>query len=270
MYNYKVCLLAILLTVFIVDFCHGDKKLLDNNIERFGDETVEDEVMKIADGTKIMIPQEHKWNSDFKRRFESHEEKENLKMASLLGSFLKNHHVIDTGAHVGDTGLYLALKAREIGRDDIKIIMIEPDKSKVDYINLVADINGLTNVVTMNYGLGMIHSRGSLDRSDNNEGGWKVNTDSNKSEFDIERMDALITRRYHQIGLMHIDVEGMEHQVLLGADRLLNTTEYIMIELNNLGDRVKERELLHSHLFKKIEGGKDSGYKNGNELYHRI
>tara|TARA_X000001036_G_scaffold354289_3_gene335845 strand:- start:5171 stop:5953 length:783 start_codon:yes stop_codon:yes gene_type:complete len=260
--------MSILLTLFIVDFCHGDE-IFGVKIERFGDETVENEVVKKADGTKIKIPEKNRWNDDFKERFEGFEDPENLKMASLLPDFLRNHHVIDTGAHVGDTGLYLALKAREIGRDDIKIIMIEPDKSKVEYINLLADINGLTNVVTMNYGLGMIHSQGSLDRSIH-PGGWTVKTDSNEGEFIVERLDALITRRYHQIGLMHIDVEGMEHQVLLGADRLLNTTRYVMIELNGLSDRSKERELLGDRLFKMVAGGKGSGYTNGNELYRRI
>ena len=66
---------------------------------------------------------------------------------------------------------------------------------------------------------------------------------------------------------MHIDVEGMEHQVLLGADRLLNSTKYIMIELNHLADRGRERELLEKHMFQKIE---TSGYSNGNELYQRL
>jgi len=256
--------MSILLTLFIVDFCHGDE-IFGAKIERFGDETVENEVVKKVDGTKIKIPENHKWNDDFKKRFEeSGKEKENLKMASLLPDFLKNHHVIDAGSHLGDTGLYLALKARELGRDDIKVIMIDPDKSKIEYINLLADINGLTNVVTMKYGLGMIHSYGSLDRSGRNEGAWKVKTDSNEGEFIIERLDALITRRYHQVGLMHIVVEGMEHQVLLGADRLLNTTRYVMVDLNSLEDRTKERELLGDHLFKKIESSGSS------ELYRRI
>ena len=235
--------------------------------ETFADETTEKKVTKKADGTEIKIPEENAWNNDFKKRFESHEALENLKMASLLSTFDQNSVIIDSGAHIGDTGLYLALKAREMGRNDIKVIMIEPDKSKLEYINLLADINGLTNIVTLNYGLGMLHSKGSLDRSDKNEGAWKVKAGVSEGDFDIERLDTLITRRYQKIGLMHIDVEGMEHQVLLGADRLLNSTKYIMIELNHLADRGRERELLEKHMFQKIE---TSGHSNGNELYQRL
>jgi len=259
--DLKPYMLLGLLAVFIMEIVKDDIK------ENFVDTSIENLVTKESDGTEIKIPEKHNWNEDFSRRFKTHESQENLKMASLLASFDRNSIVIDSGAHVGDTGLYLAIKAREIGRDDIKVVMIEPDKSKIDYINLLADINGLTNIVTLNYGLGMLHSKGSLDRSSNNEGAWKVNSGVAQGDFDIERLDTLITRRYQKIGLMHIDVEGMEHQVLLGADQLLNSTKYIMIELNHLSDRVHERELLEKHMFKKVE---TSGFSNGNELYRRI
>ena len=259
--DLKPSLLLILVAFLIMELVKDDIK------ENFVDEGLDSVVKKKADGTEIKIPEEHDWNDDFKRRFETHEAAENVKMASLLTTFEQNSVIIDSGAHVGDTGLYLALKARDMGRDDLKVIMIDPDRSKLEYINLLADINGLTNVITMNYGLGMLHSKGSLDRTSKNEGAWKVKAGVEQGDFDIERLDTLITRRYQKIGLMHIDVEGMEHQVLLGADRLLNSTKYIMIELNHLSDRVRERELLKKHMFQKVE---TSGYSNGNELYRRL
>ena len=260
-YTFHPYLITIMAAVLILT-------MTSDNKERFADDDIVTTVKKEVDGTIIKIPEKHTLNKEFIRHFKSHQPLENVKMASLLDTFEHNSHVLDVGAHIGDTGLYLALKAKQLGRHDIKVILIEPDKEKIEYINLLADLNELTNVTTMNYGVGMIHSKGVLDRSGKWSPARKVII-KDKGEFDIERLDTLITRRYPRIGLMHIDVEGMEHQALLGADRLLLNTNYVMIELNNIVDRTKERELLKKYNFEKILGGKEAGYKHGNVLYRR-
>lgn len=47
------------------------------------------------------------------------------------------------------------------------------------------------------------------------------------------RMVALDDLQIENVDLIKIDVEGYEMQVLKGAEKLLQTTNYIMIELNN-------------------------------------
>jgi FkbM family methyltransferase len=225
----------------------------------------EETITKKIDGTQIIIPK-NKWFKDFKSRFINHESNENIVLSRLLSILPKNHSVIDVGSHVGDTGLYLAVKAKEIGRDDITIIMIDPDKGKIDFIKDVAKLNGINNIFLLNFGVGDKSGKGYLDKA-LHPGAWKVKLQENEGDFNIERLDSLIPQKYRNIGILHLDVEGMEHEALLGANQLLNTTKFIMIEMNGISDRTETRKLINSK-FKPF--GKNKGFANGNELYIRI
>ena len=72
----------------------------------------------------------------FKKRFEIHEPKSNVKMKELINKLRFKSSIVDVGSHVGDTGLYLAMIASKI-RPDLKIIMIDPDKSKISFIEVL-------------------------------------------------------------------------------------------------------------------------------------
>ena len=99
---------------------------------------------------------------DFKKRFENHELKTNTKLRDLLKK-IKNQDVLDAGAHVGDTGIFMAKYLKDIDKKGVKIIMVEPDKLKVDLINQLIKLNNLEYYTEVyNYALGKKYSKGKI------------------------------------------------------------------------------------------------------------
>ena len=107
-------------------------------------------IYKKIDNTCINYITNDTWSNDFKRRFENHEPKTNIKMKQLINNLRYKSSIIDVGSHVGDTGLYLAKIASKI-RPDITIIMIDPDKSKISFIEDMIKINNLKNCRCFNW-----------------------------------------------------------------------------------------------------------------------
>ena len=67
---------------------------------------------------------------------------------------------------------------------------------------------------------------------------------------------------------MHIDVEGMEYQCLLGSTNILKNMKYIMIELNLLNDRSNEYKFLKNNNFIELPNKKIKS-ENGNVLFKK-
>ena len=67
----------------------------------------------------------------------------------LLLSLPLNSSFLDVGAHLGDTVLTVALRARAIGRTDLRFFAFEPARRKCDFIRETVERNGLKGVVTV-------------------------------------------------------------------------------------------------------------------------
>ena len=167
-----------------------------------------------------------------------------LKLKELLGNFPTI--IIDVGSHVGDTGLYLAkILQTKYSEKNIKVIMIDPEESKIDFIKKMAEKNNLKNIITIVSGVSDTRGNGSMDKS-LHPGGWKIDDKSN-GNIKIDTIDNLCKGK--NISLFHIDVEGMEYKCLLGSVETIKNVEYIMIELNSISDRNKEVDFLTKNNF---------------------
>ena len=82
--------------------------------------------------------------------------------------------------------------------------------------------------------------------------------------INLDTLDNLCKNKL--ISLMHIDVEGMEYQCLLGSTNILKNIKYIMIELNGLSNRSKEYNFLKNNNFVEIPDKKIKS-ENGNVLF---
>lgn len=220
-------------------------------------------VYKLIDDTYLKVDTSLDWAKHFVYKFKHNEPYTNLKMKELLGKLPKNSAIIDVGAHVGDTGLYLAkhLKLRYPNRG-IRVIMIEPDASKVAFIRATAGLNGLEDYIELiNKGVSDVsNSKGSLDVNTKSPGATRLSQDGT-GNIEIDTMDKLC--RHRDVSMLHIDVEGMEYAALNGARHLLGKAKYVMIELNSLSDRTKERKLLVSYGYEHVPDPKiESEFKN--------
>ena len=205
------------------------------------------------------------WSKDFKNRFITHEPYTNIKLKELLEDLPNNSYIIDAGAHVGDTGLYLAkILDDKYKKKNIKVIMIEPDKTKINFINNMAKLNNLNNIATKNIGISDKKGKAKIDKT-THPGGWKIIENNSKGNIIIDTLDNICNNL--NISLIHLDVEGMEYKCLLGSQNILKNTKYVMIELNGISNnRNNEINILKKNSFIEFKDNKIKK-ENGNVLF---
>lgn len=221
-------------------------------------------IQKIIDNTPICVVKNHIWTNHFCKKFRGNEPYTNLKMKELLPELEDGSFIIDVGAHVGDTGLYLAyhLQTSYLNKH-IDVIMIEPDVTKVDFINKMIKLNHLNNCKVINCGVSDVPGSGSLEKNEEFPGATLVK-ESDGHEILIEKIDNLTNGL--NISMMHIDVEGMEHKCLVGSTDTLKNVKYIIIELNDICNRDAERVFLKNQDYVRIQNQQMYSEYN-NELY---
>ena len=118
---------------------------------------------KKKDNTSIELIN-HKWTNDFKKRFKNHEINSNLKLKELLIKLPNDTFIIDVGSHVRH-GIYLAkILQTKYSEKNIKVIMIDPEESKIDFIKKMAEKNNLKNIITIVF-VSDTRGNGSIDKS---------------------------------------------------------------------------------------------------------
>ena len=257
---YKLILIGALIAMTFVLFCVCVQRPHEKRKVRYAFEIVS----KKSDGTSVKLITNHRWSSDFKRRFENHETHSNLKLKELSNMLQPNTHIIDVGGHVGDTGLYLALVLQKNRNKHNQVIIIEPDRSKVAFIRAMVELNRLNNVVVIESGVSDKPGAGSLNHNRHNSGATTVKY--GEGDINIDTIDNLC--RGYNVALMHIDVEGMELECLKGSVRTLQHTKYVMIELNKIKERSEEVQFLISKGFVKHDDP-NVFKENGNVVFFK-
>ena len=126
----------------------------------------------------------------------------------------------------------------------------------------MAEKNNLDNLVTLNYGVNSKKENGNIDKS-THAGGWKIKKNEN-GDIKLDTIDNLCKNM--NISMIHIDVEGMEYDCLLGSINTINNVKYIMIELNSITERTNEVNFLKKNNFIHIPDDKIKN-ENGNNLF---
>jgi len=127
----------------------------------------------------------------------------------------KFKNVIDIGAWCGTWSKAIEPFARSV-------ISFEPDKVHFECLQRNCTINCIPRLEAVGSRIGTI----SLTQ-DNFTQAKRIDTSG-----DI-KLVTLDSTGYENVDLIKIDVEGYEMEVLKGAGKLLETVQYIMIELNN-------------------------------------
>ena len=157
-----------------------------------------------------------------------------------------NSAIIDCGAHIGDGSVSIAHALKYYNREDIIVYAIDPSKYKCEFIEFIKSKNNLNNLIILNYGLSNINSEyKTLKQSGENTGAWdwvQYNTTDTNNIEDVNninkfiKLDDLIKDNIikHKIGIIHLDVEGMEKEALIGGIETITLHKpYISIENNS-------------------------------------
>ena len=176
-----------------------------------------------------------RWSTDFTDRLNTHETKVNKLLNELILKIPDKSYIIDAGAHVGDTLTPLSHTAIKNNKN-VTLYGIDPDKTKISFIDEVCKINSLTNVKTIVGGLSNKKGTGKLKILDHipHAGAWIV--DDKGNDFNIYTIDQLF--RDKKISLIHLDVEGYEYRSLLGATETLRKYKpFLVVEILHGDDK---------------------------------
>ena len=251
-------LILILLVIFSLYYLKPEKGNY-NDIITVNNPYLENKSLKWIDSENNFM--ENNWPNTFDFDYEIKKD--------LLENSLKmpeNYGIIDCGAHIGDGSIPLAHALKYNNRSDIVVYAIDPSKYKCDFIEYMKKINNLDNLIVLNYGLSdkdnvkYTYAEKDVfgcDRGDNTGGiQWtikkhKSNT-NNKDDIRFIKLDTLFDKKLinHKIGVIHLDVEGMEDKVLIGGlNYISNNKPYISLED-------------HTNNTKKFENLLKNNYKN--------
>lgn len=129
-----------------------------------------------------------------------------------IGVEFAGKNAIDVGANIGNHSLYFS------GHFD-QVYSFEPNPRTYKVLSLNADL--VTNVSTYNFGLSDVDSIAKLSVNPNNIGASSVTSKLQENLVDIELRTIDSLGYLKNIGLIKIDVEGHEVEVIRGAESLI-------------------------------------------------
>lgn len=164
-------------------------------------------------------------------------------------------YIIDIGCHIGDTTTKLSDHLRVNNRDDVKILAIDPNKDKIDFINKLCNINNINNIKTIHSGVSDKKTH-SFEIKNGHSGMWKLKEDIN-GNIKVDTLDNICNGI--NIGLVHLDVEGHEYKALLGMINIIkNNHPPIMLEYLHGEDKKNIFNFLENLSYKQIWNGENN------------
>ncbi|TGB00739.1 FkbM family methyltransferase [Halobacillus salinus] len=162
---------------------------------------------------KFFLPNQN----DHIQRILAHGQKfyEEAMLADIEHRVPANSVIIDVGAYIGNHSVFFAKHC------DSQVYSIEPNRESFDLLKKNLQLNQVEDrTMVWNMGLGKESGKASLESfSDQNLGMSKLNRDD-EGLIHIETIDHLLAD-LHRVDVMKVDVEGMELDVLQGAEATL-------------------------------------------------
>ncbi|HVA96930.1 MAG TPA: FkbM family methyltransferase [Candidatus Acidoferrales bacterium] len=169
----------------------------------------------------------------------------------------KGDIVVDIGAHIG----YYTLIAASIVGDKGKVYAFEPDPSNFHLLKKNINVNGYTNVVTVNKAVSNKNGNKRLYLNDENRGDHRVFDSGDKRKsiaIAVVTLDDFFKDKKETIDFMKMDIQGSEVFAMKGARKIVDKskkikfiTEFMPFELDQSGSSAEEYlRLLKNNKFK--------------------
>lgn len=141
------------------------------------------------------------------------------------GVLSRDKSIVDIGAWLSDNAIVWA----SFLRDPALVYAIDPSPENIEFGKSVAKLNGVSNVrwveaVCSDKSGIPLHFQGKLDHARfNSVGAGKSNGMTSKT------LDEVVGSAIENVGLLHVDVEGLEFSVLKGARQVIARSKPIVL-----------------------------------------
>lgn len=141
----------------------------------------------------------------------------------LINANIINGNIIDAGCWIGDNAILWAKNIKGL------VYAIDPSYKNIEFVNTVAKLNAVTNLITIQTALSDKRQFISTNNpSASGPGGsdhcsYELD-DSKTTKINASSLDELYTNtQINNIGFIHLDVEGFEALVIRGSQTILST-----------------------------------------------
>lgn len=163
----------------------------------------------------------------------------------LMDNGIIKNNIIDLGAWIGDNTIPWAK------RSDAKqsvIYAIDPSKDNCEFIQKMCDHNQINNVKIFQNAIS--NKMETISTNYNMYHCTFVKGGEGRNKVDAITLDYLFeNREIENIGYIHLDVEGMEYNVILGSEKIINTFRPIITFEQHL--EIDDYSLIYYHLTSK-------------------
>lgn len=145
--------------------------------------------------------------------------------------------IVDIGCWLGDNSLPWAKRLDATAM----VFGIDPSEDNLQFVRRVAGLNGLRNLALLD---AVCSDTAGLEvgtSDDISHATFSTALESARTVRSSTTLDELIPQNFiSEIGLLHLDVEGMEKKVILGAKMLIKRSRPLVIFERHLSDEVSE------------------------------
>ena len=195
--------------------------------------------MVVTDTIKLLLPTMDNLLGQFARMTGTYDQNEKMFLEGLVS---EGQTIVEIGTNFGPYSVYMAKKVGSLGL----MYCFEPLRLQYQLLTANIAINGLSNVITENFGVGdwprrEINADAPNFRSADNYGAaslvdmdrktW-VLSDSLRENVTIIPLDSYSFNG--KIDLIKIDAEGMEHEIVRGASNLIRMHSPIVYAENSI------------------------------------
>ena len=170
----------------------------------------------------------------------------------LMDAGIIKNNIIDLGAWIGDNTIpwakVVSLSAKVVSLSAKVVYAIDPSRENCDFIQQMCDHNQLTNVKI--FQTAVSDKMETLSTNDDMYHCTFVQGSEGRNKVNAITLDHLFnTGEIENIGYIHLDVEGMEYKVILGAEQIIDTCRPIITFEQHL--EIDNYNLILEHLTNK-------------------
>lgn len=141
---------------------------------------------------------------------------------------IKNKAIIDVGAFIGDSAILFAQLTEN------KVYAFEPVKTNYEKMLETLRLNSIDNIVPLQLGLGSKNVHSSINIFDNGVSSTlrpdrKNNKGCSQEIIKIIRLDDYVNENKLSVGLIKVDIEGLEKDFLKGAIETIKLQKPILM-----------------------------------------